>query len=208
MQRGVGHFQRHQLSYSTKRLFGVIYHLAQGWNNSLYPSSQFFGHIGEIGLQDTETKQEVQVKVAALIAEFKQKPGALLPLLHAIQDNVGYVPESSYQAIAKALSLSVAEVHGVVTFYHHFRTHPAGKQVLQICRAESCQAMGSEALEAHAKKCLNVDYHQTTSDQSITLEPVYCLGNCALSPSVVMGEQIHGRVTLEELDALIAEARA
>lgn len=159
-------------------------------------------------MQDTETKQDVQIKVAALIDEFKQKPGALLPLLHAIQDNVGYVPETSYGAIAKALSLSVAEVHGVVTFYHHFRTHPAGKHVLQICRAESCQSMGSEALEAHAKKCLNIDYHQTTSDQSVTLEPVYCLGNCALSPSVVMDDQIHGRVTSAALDALIAEARA
>jgi formate dehydrogenase subunit gamma len=135
-------------------------------------------------------------------------PGALMPLLHAIQDNVGYVPESTYPQIAKALSLSVAEVHGVVTFYHHFRTHKPGRHVMQICRAESCQSMGSEALEAHAKKCLNVDYHQTTSDDAITLEAVYCLGNCALSPAVMMDEEVYGRVSPADLDVLIAEAKA
>jgi formate dehydrogenase subunit gamma len=159
-------------------------------------------------LQDLETKQDLSAKVDALIAQHQHMPGALLPLLHAIQDDIGYVPESSYSQIAKALSLSVAEVHGVVTFYHHFRTHKLGRHVMQICRAESCQAMGSEALEAHAKKCLNVDYHQTTSDDAITLEAVYCLGNCALSPAVMMDEEIYGRVSAEDLDALIAEAKA
>jgi formate dehydrogenase subunit gamma len=159
-------------------------------------------------LQDLETKQDLNVKVDALITEYHDMPGALMPLLHAIQDNIGYVPESSYSQIAKALSLSVAEVHGVVTFYHHFRTHKPGRHVMQICRAESCQSMGSEALEAHAKKCLNVDYHQTTSDDAITLEAVYCLGNCALSPAVMMDEEVYGRVSAADLDALIAEAKA
>ena len=88
------------------------------------------------------------------IATHKSKPGALMPLLHAIQDDIGYIPQESYDLISKALNISVAEVHGVVTFYHHFRTHQPGKHVLQICRAESCQAMGSEALEAHVKKTL------------------------------------------------------
>lgn len=152
--------------------------------------------------------QEIQTKIDTLIAKYQKMPGALLPLLHAIQDDLGYVPESSYPFIAKALSLSVAEVHGVVTFYHHFRTHKPGKHVLQICRAESCQAMGSEALEVHAKKCLNIDYHQTTSDQAISLEPVYCMGNCALSPTVVVDDEIYGRVSSADLDALIAEAKA
>lgn len=133
-------------------------------------------------------------------------PGALLPLLHAIQDNIGYVPEACYGDIAKVLSLSVAEVHGVVTFYHHFRTHQPGRHIMQICRAESCQAMGSEALEAHAKKCLNIDYHQTTNDQKITLEPVYCLGNCALSPAVMLDDEVYGRVTPADFDTLVAEA--
>lgn len=159
-------------------------------------------------MSDLQTTQEVSAEVIdALIAMHRQQPGALLPLLHAIQDTVGYVPESSYASISKALSLSVAEVHGVVTFYHHFRTHKPGRHIMQICRAESCQAMGSEALEAHAKQCMNVDYHQTTADGAITLAPVYCLGNCALSPSVMMDDEIYGRVSPAELDALIAEAK-
>ncbi|MSP86018.1 MAG: formate dehydrogenase subunit gamma [Methylotenera sp.] len=147
-------------------------------------------------------------KLDLLIAEHRDMPGALLPLLHAIQDDLGYIPESSYAQIAKALSLSVAEVHGVVTFYHHFRSHKPGRHILQICRAESCQAMGAEALEAHAKKFLNVDYHQTTADQAITLEPVYCLGNCALSPAVMMDDEVYGRVSSADLDALVLEASA
>ena len=162
----------------------------------------------ESSLSGSHTTQEVNASVNALITQYQHQPGALLPLLHAIQDNIGYVPESSYVLISKALSLSVAEVHGVVTFYHHFRTHKPGRHVMQICRAESCQAMGSEALEAHAKKCLNVDYHQTTADEAITLEPVYCLGNCALSPSVMIDDEIYGRVSPADLDALIAEVKA
>jgi formate dehydrogenase subunit gamma len=158
-------------------------------------------------LQDIEITQDENLAIDALIVRHQRTPGALLPLLHAIQDNIGFVPEGIYPKIAKALALSVAEVHGVVTFYHHFRTHKAGEHVVQICRAESCQAMGSEALEAHAKKCLGVDYHQTTADGQITLEPVYCLGNCALSPSVMVDDEIYGRVSSAELDALIAEAR-
>ena len=160
-------------------------------------------------MSDSQTIQDASADVInALIEKHRHQPGALLPLLHAIQDVVGYIPESCYAAISKALSLSVAEVHGVVTFYHHFRTHKPGRHIMQICRAESCQAMGSEALEAHAKQCLGVDYHQTTADGAITLEPVYCLGNCALSPSVMVDEEIYGRVSAAELDELIAEAKA
>ena len=159
-------------------------------------------------MQDLQAYQDIHEKVDALIKAHKEMSGALMPLLHSIQDNIGYVPESTYPQIAKALNLSVAEVHGVVTFYHHFRTHKPGRHVLQICRAESCQSMGSEALEAHAKKCLNVDYHQTTSDDAITLEAVYCLGNCALSPAVMLDEEVYGRVSASELDVLIADAKA
>lgn len=158
-------------------------------------------------MSDLESKQDLQGQIGAIISQYKEMPGALLPLLHAIQDKIGYVPESSYSQIARALSLSVAEVHGVVTFYHHFRTHKPGRHVMQICRAESCQSMGSEALEAHAKKCLNVDYHQTTADDAITLEPVYCLGNCALSPAVMLDDEVYGRVSAADLEALILEAR-
>jgi formate dehydrogenase subunit gamma len=141
------------------------------------------------------------------IAAFQSLPGALLPLLHAIQDDIGYVPELSYPLISKALSLSVAEVHGVVTFYHHFRTHKPGRHILQICRAESCQAMGSEALEVHIKKKLDIDFHETTSDGSITLEPIYCLGNCACSPSVMIDEEVFGRVDNQKIDQLIANLK-
>ena len=134
--------------------------------------------------------------------------GGLLPLLHAIQDDIGYVPEACYLPISKALALSVAEVHGVVTFYHHFQRHPVGRHVLQVCRAESCQAMGSEKLEAHIKSTLGIDYHETTKDGAITLLPVYCLGNCACSPAVMMGEEVIGRVDAEKVAELISEARA
>ena len=146
-------------------------------------------------------------KIEAHIASHKNMPGALLPLLHAIQDDIGYVPEQSYPFISKALALSIAEVHGVVTFYHHFRTHPVGKHILQICRAESCQAMGSEKLEADVKAQLGVDFHQTTADGTITLLPVYCLGNCACSPAVMMDEEVYGRMDKQKVAELVSEVR-
>ena len=152
----------------------------------------------------TDTHEKIQV----LITQYKGMPGALLPLLHAIQDELGYVSEECYLPISKALALSVAEVHGVVTFYHHFRTHPVGKHILQICRAESCQAMGSEKLEASIKAKLGIEYHETTSDGAITLEPIYCLGNCACSPSVMMDDDVYGRVDALKVAELINEARA
>jgi formate dehydrogenase subunit gamma len=146
-------------------------------------------------------------RIGEHIAAHKDKPGALMPLLHAIQDDLGYIPEESYGNIARSLNLSVAEVHGVVSFYHHFRTHIPGRHILQVCRAESCQAMGCMALEDHLKSRLGVDYHQTTADGAITLEPVYCLGNCALSPAVMMDDQIYGRVSATQIDQLVASAR-
>ena len=147
-------------------------------------------------------------KIQQHIAQHKAMPGALLPLLHAIQDDIGYVPEDAYALISKALALSVAEVHGVVTFYHHFRTHPVGRHILQVCRAESCQAMGSEQLEALIKAKLGIDYHQTTEDGAITLKPIYCLGNCACSPAVMMDDEVYGRMDSQKVAELITEARA
>lgn len=148
-----------------------------------------------------------QARIKSHIESHQHMAGPLLPLLHAIQDDLGYIPEESYSNIAKALNLSVAEVHGVVTFYHHFRTHPPGKHILQVCRAESCQAMGSEALETHVKSSLGIDFHQTTSDGAITLEPVYCLGNCACSPAIMLDDQVYGRVSSKQVDRLLADAR-
>jgi formate dehydrogenase subunit gamma len=147
-------------------------------------------------------------KIDAHIAAHKAMLGGLLPILHAIQDDIGWVPEACYLPISKALALSIAEVHGVVTFYHHFHTHPVGKHVLQICRAESCQAMGSEKLEANVKAALGIDYHETTQDGAVTLLPVYCLGNCACSPAVMLGDDVYGRMTADKVAEIVAEARA
>jgi len=141
------------------------------------------------------------------ILQYQSMPGALLPLLHAIQDDLGFVPEIAYPLISSALSLSVAEVHGVVTFYHHFRSNKPGRHILQVCRAESCQAMGSEMLELHIKKYLGIDFHETTSDGAITLEPIYCLGNCACSPSVMIDEEVYGRVDSKKIDQLISDLK-
>jgi formate dehydrogenase subunit gamma len=156
----------------------------------------------------TALTTEILSKIDAHIAAHKTMPGALLPLLHAIQDDIGYIPEDCYLPISKTLALSVAEVHGVVTFYHHFRRHPAGKHILQICRAESCQAMGSAKLEAQVKKNLGIDYHETTPDGALTLEPVYCLGNCACSPAVMLDEEVYGRMDADKVAEIVAEVCA
>ena len=166
-------------------------------------------HVLTTEILDAEVLNTVLLdRIHALIAQHKNMPGALLPLLHSIQDNIGYVPEACYLPISKALALSVAEVHGVVTFYHHFRRQPAGRHILQVCRAESCQAMGSEKLEANIKSSLGIDYHQTTQDGAITLEPVYCLGNCACSPAVMMDDEVYGRMDNQKVAELIGDARA
>lgn len=151
---------------------------------------------------------EQRAAVRAAVAAHKDQPGALLPVLHGVQDALGYVPKDAIALIAYELNLSRAEVHGVVTFYHYFREHKPGRQVLQLCRAEACQAVGAVALEAHAKQALGVDFHGTTADGAVTLEPVYCLGNCALGPSVMLGDKLRGRVTTQRFDALVAQARA
>lgn len=148
---------------------------------------------------------EVQVAVDAAISRHQSTAGGLLPLLHAIQDALGYVPPDAIPPIAKALNLSRAEVHGVVSFYHHFRSAPPGRHVLQVCRAEACQSMGAETLLSRLRDTLGVDLHETTADGAVTLEPVYCLGNCACAPSVMVDGQVRGRVTPQRADALVAE---
>ena len=136
-------------------------------------------------------------------------PGALLPILHAVQDALGFIPDGAIAQIAHGLNLSRAEVHGVVSFYHYFRTHPVGRNIVYLCRAEACQALGARALEMHAKKSLGIDFHGTTADGAVTLEPVYCLGNCACGPSVLVNaDELHARVTPESFDALVAAAKA
>jgi len=144
-----------------------------------------------------------QTTVQNIIATLKDKPGALLPILHGVQDALGYIPADTIPEIAKALNLSRAEVHGVVSFYHYFRDTPPGKHTVHLCRAESCQSMGAKKLEAHVKAKLGIDYHETTADGNISLEPVYCLGNCACSPAMQIGKDIYGRVTVESFDQVI-----
>ena len=141
--------------------------------------------------------------VDQIVEQFKSLPGGLLPLLHAIKEEFGYVPESSVPSIAKGLNLSRAEVHGVISFYHDFNTEPTGRHIVQICRAEACQAMGSREIESHAKSSLGLEYGETSADGLLTLEPVYCLGNCACSPSIRIDDAIHARVSKNCFDQLM-----
>jgi formate dehydrogenase subunit gamma len=145
--------------------------------------------------------------VTAAIERHRGQPGALLPLLHAVQDTLGYIPPQAVAPIAQAMNLSHAEVHGVLTFYHQFRQSRPGRKVLRICQAEACQSMGAAALTVHAQQRLGCGLHETTADGSLTIEPVYCLGLCALSPAASIGEQVHARLTPEKLDRLLAASR-
>lgn len=145
--------------------------------------------------------------VAVVLETHKHRPGALLPILHGIQESLGYVPDDAVPVIAEELNLSRAEVHGVVSFYHEFRDHAPGRHILKICEAESCQALGADHLVEHVKGKLGCGMHETSADGAVTLEPVYCLGNCALSPALLCDGHVMGRVTKEKLDTLLAEIR-
>lgn len=138
-----------------------------------------------------------QQALSAVLAERGALPGALLPVLHGVQDALGHIPPAALPVIARALHLSRAEVHGAVTYYHHFRTTPPRGRVVQICRAEACRSMGAEALMAHAQSA--IDAHGCD-----TLEAAYCLGLCAQSPAVMVGDRLHARMTPAKLDALLA----
>jgi len=143
--------------------------------------------------------------VEAVVQQHAGCVGPLMPILHGIQERMGYIPAEAIPMIARSLNLSRAEVHGVMHFYHDFRSEPAGDHVVQLCRAEACQAMGARALESHVKARLGIDYGETTDDGRFTLESVYCLGNCACAPSVRIDESIHARVGPREFDRLLGE---
>jgi formate dehydrogenase subunit gamma len=160
------------------------------------------------GVQEGELDPQALGVIGDVVAGLKDKPGALLPILHGIQDSLGYIPAASVPIVADALNLSRAEVHGVVSFYHYFRDTPPGKHTVQLCRAESCQAMGGKALEAHAKEKLGCGYHETSADGLFSLEPVYCLGNCACSPAVMVDGEVYGRVTARRFDEILEETRS
>ena len=142
--------------------------------------------------------------VDRLIAAHRATAGALLPLLHAIQEAIGHVPDDAVPAIARGLNLSRAEVHGVITYYHFFRSKPIGRHLVEVCRAESCKAVGADALMAHAEARLGCASHHTRADGAVTLTPVYCLGLCAMSPAMMVDDKPYARMTSDKFDRLVA----
>lgn len=152
-------------------------------------------------------RTDIADRAIGIIDQLKSKEGPLLPILHELQDEFGYVPQETLPLIAHALNISRAEVHGVFTFYHDYRDHPAGRHVLKLCRAEACQSMGADALAEHARQVLGVDWHGTTADGAVTLEPVYCLGLCACAPAAMLDGEVIGRLDAEQLEEIAAEVR-
>lgn len=151
---------------------------------------------------------ELAARTAAVISEMKSLEGPLIPILHGIQEEFGYVPQESLPIIAEALNISRAEVHGVFTFYHDFRHHPAGRHVLKVCQAEACQSMGSDAVAAQIKQKLGIGFHETTKDGAVTLEPIYCLGLCACAPAAMLDGEVIGRLDADKIDEIVEEVRS
>ena len=151
---------------------------------------------------------DLSERLGAIIAAHRDREGPLLPILHDIQAEWGFIPDEAEPVIAAALGLTRAEIHGVVSFYHDFREKPAGRHVLRLCRAEACQSMGADALADQVRAALGIDFHETTPDGRLTLEPVFCLGLCACAPSAQMGERLLGRADLAKVQLLVAEAGA
>ena len=164
------------------------------------------GKGGEQVLVRMMSRAQIKV-VEDACAALMDTAGPLIPILHAVQDKLGFVPRDAVSKIALALNLSIAEVHGVLTFYHYFRTDAGGRHVVHLCRAEACQSVGGAALEAHAQRTLGIQFHGTTPDGSITLEPVYCLGNCSLGPALMIDKKLHGRISEQRFDQLVAMLR-
>lgn len=150
----------------------------------------------------------IEAQVASIVDGMKGMEGPLLPILHEVQEEFGYVPQEALPVIARGLNLSRAEVYGVVSFYHDYRREPAGRHVLKVCQAESCQSMGSDAVAARLRQALGIDFHQTTPDGRVTLEPVYCLGLCACSPAAMLDGEVIGRIDADTVDEIVAEVRA
>jgi len=143
--------------------------------------------------------------VENIIDSLKNKEGSLLPILHAIQKEIGYIAPQAIERIAVKLKQTPAEIHGVISFYHQFRTSPPGEYQIQICRAEACQSRGSRQLEKYAKGFLNIDYHQITSDKKFSLDSVYCLGNCATGPNIRINDDLYGRVSNEKFEQVLSK---
>jgi formate dehydrogenase subunit gamma len=148
--------------------------------------------------------EDLSARVAAIVRAHREMPGALLPVLHRIQEEFGYIGADMVPVIASELNLSRAEVHGVISFYHDFRSAPAGRHIIRLCQAESCQAVGATALASYARQRLGIDFGQTTDDGKFTLLPVYCLGNCACSPAMSIDDSLHGRLDPSGLEQAIS----
>lgn len=147
-------------------------------------------------------------RATAVIAANRHLRGALLPMLHALQEEFGCIDEEAIPLLARELNLSRADVHGVVSFYHEFRRSRPGRHTIKVCRAEACQSMNADGLIDHIRRRLKVDFHETTADDAFSLEPVFCLGNCALAPAVMVDETLHGRVSPARFDAITASTLA
>ena len=145
----------------------------------------------------------VTQRVEQILTSHLGREGALLPILHDVQADFGHVPQAALPVIAKALNLSRAEVHGVVSFYHDFREAPAGRHVVKLCRAEACKSVGADRVADHAKARLGLDWHETSADGAVTLEPVFCLGLCACGPAALVDGRLMGRVDVSVVDALL-----
>ena len=156
----------------------------------------------------TANSADARERLDAIVALHRECEGPLLPILHDIQAEWGFIPEEAQPLIAEALGMTRAEIHGVVSFYHDFREKPVGRHVLRLCRAEACQSMGADALADQVRAALGIDFHETTPDGRLTLEPVFCLGLCACAPSAQMGERLVGRADLAKVTRLVAEAGA
>lgn len=157
-------------------------------------------------LIDLSPREATAAREIAL--RYGNRPDALLEILHDLQEDLGFIPEAALPALAKSLNLSRAEVHGVVTFYHDYRREPAGRHVIKVCRAEACQSMGANELVGMIERYLKVKLGQTTADGAITVEAAYCLGNCALSPAVMVDDKLVGRVDARKFETIVAECRS
>lgn len=171
------------------------------------------GPSGELGRAEPGDPSETDAPgrpedVRLLCDGFDNRSDALIEILHAVQERFGHVPPDAIPVIAGALNLSRAEVHGVVSFYHDFHTAPVGRHVIRLCRAEACQAVGANALVAHACSALGIGPGETTADGAVTLEEAFCLGNCALGPAAMVDGELTARLSPERFDQMVAEARA
>lgn len=164
--------------------------------------------IGQGIAMTLATPHPTETEISAIIEAHLSLEGPLLPMLHALQDAFGHVPATAHAPICDALNITKAELHGVISFYHDFREAPAGRHVVKICRAEACQAMGGAALAESMLAKLGLDWHSTSRNGAVTIEPVYCLGLCACAPAAMIDDKVVGRVDEAKLDKLLAEAGA